>query len=107
MAIHICGAVGVVLGPHLDESVDVQLRQGQIVLLGLAHECVDHDGDEQIQEDLGHDHLEQEEVDDGVNAQPATFDYFIIVKVRLVFVNYLVCITLERDVASASQIIHQ
>ena len=49
--------------PNFPELVNVQLRNGQTERVGLAQERVDDDGDEKIQEDLGHDHRERIEVD--------------------------------------------
>lgn len=59
----VANRVMVELLPHFPELVNVQLRNGQTERVGLAQERVDDDGDEKIQEDLGHDHRERIEVD--------------------------------------------
>lgn len=59
----VANRVMVELLPHFPELVYVQLRNGQTERVGLAQERVDDDGDEKIQEDLGHDHRERIEVD--------------------------------------------
>lgn len=59
----VANSVMVELLPHFPELVNVQLRNGQTERVGLAQERVDDDGDEKIQEDLGHDHRERIEVD--------------------------------------------
>lgn len=60
---NVANRVMVELLPHFPELVNVQLRNGQTERVGLAQERVDDDGDEKIQEDLGHDHRERIEVD--------------------------------------------
>jgi hypothetical protein len=60
---NVANRVMVELLPHFSELVNVQLRNGQTERVGLAQERVDDDGDEKIQEDLGHDHRERIEVD--------------------------------------------
>lgn len=60
---NVANCVMVELLPHFPELVNVQLRNGQTERVGLAQERVDDDGDEKIQEDLGHDHRERIEVD--------------------------------------------
>ena len=60
---NVANRVMVELLPNFPELVNVQLRNGQTERVGLAQERVDDDGDEKIQEDLGHDHRERIEVD--------------------------------------------
>ena len=60
---NVANRVMVELLPNFPELVNVQLRNWQTERVGLAQERVDDDGDEKIQEDLGHDHRERIEVD--------------------------------------------
>jgi len=60
---NVANRVMVELLPNFPELINVQLRNGQTERVGLAQERVDDDGDEKIQEDLGHDHRERIEVD--------------------------------------------
>ena len=59
----VANRVMVKLLPHFPELINVQLCNGQTERVRLAQERVDDDGDEKIQEDLGHDHRERIEVD--------------------------------------------
>ena len=65
VAADVASRVGVKFLPHLQKFVNVELRDGQTECVRLAHERVDDDGDEEIQENLGHNHRKRIKVQVG------------------------------------------
>ena len=64
---NLAGRVRVIDGPDALEFLKGPLLDRQFIQVSLAEECIDDDGNEQVEEDLGHDHLE-EQVEANCNA---------------------------------------